>query len=97
MHAESVGFPVAGPEMWLGVTESRLIVWRTTFVLSRPGSVHGVIPLDQVADVATARHGLVTGLAIALTSGQYVEVEALRGRRLQHLADTLRRTIETRR
>jgi hypothetical protein len=97
MHAESVGFPVAGPEMWLGLTDSRLIVWSTTFVLSRPGAVKGVVPLTEVAEVATARHGLVTGLAVALSSGQYIEVEAMRGRRLRRFAAELREALEAKR
>jgi hypothetical protein len=97
MHADSVGFPAAGPEMWLGLTDSRIIVWNTTFMLSRPGTVKGVVPLGDVAEVATARHGLVTGLAVALTSGQFVEVEALRGRRLRRFAAELREALEARR
>jgi hypothetical protein len=97
MHAESVGFPAAGPEMWLGLTDSRIIVWNTTFMLSRPGTVKGVVPLSDVAEVATARHGLVTGLAVALTSGQFIEVEALRGRRLRRLAAEIREALEARR
>ena len=94
MHAESVGFPAAGPEMWLGLTESRLIVWSTTFMLSRPGAVEGAVPLAEVAEVATVRHGLVTGLAVALTTGQFIEVEAMRGRRLRRFADALREALE---
>jgi len=94
MHAESIGFPAAGPEMWLGLTESRLIVWSTTFMLSRPGEVKGAVPLTEVAEAATERHGLVTGLAVALTTGQFIEVEAMRGRRLRRFADALREALE---
>jgi hypothetical protein len=94
MHAESIGFPAAGPEMWLGLTESRLIVWRTTFMLSRPGPVEGVVPLVDVAEVVTTRHGLVTGLAVALTTGQFIEVEAMRGRRLRRFAAAVREAVE---
>lgn len=97
MHAESVGFPAAGPEMWLGLTDRRLIVWDTTLVLSRPGSVKGVIHLSEVAQVVTARHGMVTGLALALTSGQFVEVEAMRGRRLHRFAEAVRGALESHR
>ena len=92
-HAESVGFPTAGPEMWLGVTDARIVMWSTTFMLSRPGTITGDVPLSQVAEVATARHGLVTGLAVALTTGQFVEVEAMRGRRLRRFADALREAV----
>jgi len=93
-QAESVGFPAAGPEMWLGLTESRLVVWNTTFMLSRPGAVKGTVPLSDVAQVATARHGLVTGLAVALTSGQFIEVEAMRGRRLRRFAGAVQEALD---
>ena len=46
----------------------------------------GGIPLTRVADVATARHGIITGLAFALTNGYVVEVEAMRGARLRRFA-----------
>jgi hypothetical protein len=36
----------------------------------------------------------VTGLAVALTSGQFVEVEAVRGRRLRRLAAEIREALE---
>jgi hypothetical protein len=97
MHAEAVGFPAAGPEMWLGLTDSRLVIWSTTFVLSRPAELKGVIPLSDVAQVAIARHGLATGLALALTTGQFVEVEAMRGRRLRRFAAALDAALESRR
>jgi hypothetical protein len=92
-HAESIGFPAAGPEMWLGLTESRIVVWNTTFMLSRPGAVKGVVPLTDVAQVVTTRHGIVTGLAVALTSGQFIEVEAMRGRRLRRFADAVQEAV----
>ena len=94
MHAEAVGFPAAGPEMWLGVTESRLVVWNTTFVLNRPGAVKGAVPIVEVSEIATVRHGLVTSLALAFTNGQFVEVEAMRGRRLHRFAETVRAALE---
>jgi hypothetical protein len=97
MHAESIGFPAAGPEMWLGLTDTRLVVWDTTFMLSRPGEVKGGIHLSEIAHVVTVRHGLITGLALALTSGQFVEVEAMRGRRLRRLAHATRAAVESHR
>jgi len=92
-HAQSVGFTTAGPEMVLGVTNARLVVWTTTFWLSRPGAISGKVPLSDVADVATTRHGIVTGLALVLKNGQIVEVEAMRGRRLRQLAAVLQAQI----
>ena len=95
IHAEVVGFPAAGPEMWIGLTESRLIIWGTTLVLNRPSAVKGVVQLADVAQVATARHGIVTSLAVALTTGQFVEVEAMRGRRLRRFAAAVHTALES--
>ena len=92
-HAEALGFTTAGPEMVIGVTDARFVVWSTTFWLSRPGSIAGKLPLSKIADVATTRHGIVTGLALALETGDIVEVEAMRGRRLRRLADALQAQI----
>jgi hypothetical protein len=93
-HAETVGLTTAGPEMVLGVTDARLVVWNTTFWLSRPGSIVGRLPLSRVAQVATTRHGIVTGLALALKTGDIVEVEAIRGRRLRHLAEVVQAALD---
>jgi len=94
-QAQMAGLTTAGPEMLLGVTDTRLVVWSTTFWLSRPHQVTGTIALTKVSDVATVRHGLVTSLALALTTGDIVEVEAMRGRRLARVADALREVIAT--
>ncbi len=90
-HAvEAAGFPTAGPEMVLAVTNQRLLVCRTTFVLSRPSTVEGAVELSRIADVATTRRGLVTGLAFALSNGQIIEGEAIGGPRLRRFAAAAR-------
>ncbi len=89
LEAGSAGFRTESPEMILGLTESRLVVWKTTFWLSRVDTIVGEVPLAKVHDVATVRHGMVTGLAVAFKTGQIVEVEAMRGRRLRHLAHAM--------
>jgi hypothetical protein len=91
--AEAAGFSTTGPEMVLGLTERGLVVWSTSFWFGTPRTVTGRIPFAQIHDVATARHGVVTGFAIAFTSGAIVEVEAMRGRRLRRLASELRRKL----
>jgi hypothetical protein len=92
-YADATGLTTAGPDMVIGVTNTRVVVWSTTFWMSRPGSLVGRIPLAKIGDVATARHGLVTGLALALTTGEIVEVEAMRGRRLRRVAAALREAL----
>lgn len=93
MQADVAGFRTSGPEMVLGLTERRLVVWKTTFWFSRLAGITGEIPLTKVHDVAAVRHGLVTSFALAFKDGQIVEVEAMRGRRLRHLTDAMRALI----
>jgi hypothetical protein len=91
--AEVGGFSTTGPEMVLGLTDRGLVVWNTSFWFGSARAVTARIPFSQIHDAATARHGFVTGFAIALTNGAVVEVEAVRGRRLRHLAAELRRRL----
>ena len=78
--------------MVLGLTDRGSSCGSTSFLLSRPARRSPArMPLDGSShDVAASRHGLVTGFAFALTNGQIVEVEAMRGRRLRHFADAHR-------
>ncbi len=94
--ARAAGFPTAGPEMALGLTDSRLVVWRVSFWVSRPIELSGDIPIDRLAQVVAVRHGLLTGVAFVLSNGSIIEVEAFRGRRLRHLAAAARAAIDRR-
>jgi hypothetical protein len=93
VDVEALGFPAAGPEMVLGLTEARLVICRGTFWLGRPRIVDAGIPLERVVEVAVRRHGLVTGLALVLVNGHIVEVEAMRGRPLRRFAAKLQRAL----
>ena len=93
LDSGSAGFRTEGPEMVLGLTDTKLIVWKTTFWFSRLDMITSEIPLASVHAVASVRHGLVTSLAIAMKDGQIVEVEAMRGRRLRQLGETMRAAI----
>ena len=92
-HAASVGFDTDGPDMVVGLTDTTLVVWSTTFFLGRPGRIAGRVPLAKIADVAASRHGAVTGVALVFTGGHIVEIEAMRGRRLRRLADALQAAV----
>jgi hypothetical protein len=87
--ADAAHFPIAGPEMVLVVTSDRLLVCKPSFWSGRAAEVAGAVPLEKIAEVVVVRAGLVTGCAIALTSGAFVQVEAVRGRRLRALARAL--------
>src|SRR5947208_156779 len=76
---DAAGFPSAGPEMVLAVTDRRLHVCYTTFWLSRPASSAGWIGVSRIHQIAVARQGLVTTLALVLDNGHIIEVEAMRG------------------
>jgi len=88
--AAIAGLGTIGPEFVLGLTERELIVWSTSFWFSRPRAITGRVALSDIHQVAAARHGIVTGLAIAFNSGAIVEVEAIRGRRLRQFAAAVR-------
>lgn len=84
--AHAAGFPTAGPDMIIGITDTTLHVWRTSFFLGRPVELAGSMPLVRIAQVTAVRHGVVTGLAFVIADGTIIEVEAVRGRRLRNLA-----------
>jgi hypothetical protein len=87
--AEGAGFPTAGPEMVLAVTDRRVLVYHTSFWAERPQALAGAMPRARVLQVATGRHGAIVSLALALESGAIVELEAMRGRRLRRFARAL--------
>jgi hypothetical protein len=91
--AAACGFSTVGPELVLGLTDRGLVLWSTSFWFSRPAAITGRVALSEIHEVAAARHGIVTGFAIAFKSGAIVEVEAIRGRRLRHLAALVRDQI----
>jgi len=88
--AAIAGFSTVGPEFVLGLTDRGLVVWSTSFWFGRPRAICGRIALSDIHDVAVARHGLVTGFAVAFRSGAVVEIETMRGRHLRHLAAAVR-------
>jgi hypothetical protein len=96
VDTEALGFPTAGPEMVIGLTETRLLICRITFWLGRPTTIEGSIPLSRVADVGRARHGLVTVMTVALTNGSIVDFEAMRGAPLRRFATALREALPRR-
>ena len=77
-----------GPRWCSASPTRRLVVWSTTFWLSRPGRDRGQAPARRRSPTSRRRGtGSSPALALALTTGEIVEVEAMRGRRLRRLAD----------
>ena len=89
----AAGFSPEDPEMVLGITDRRLIAWRTSFFLGRPTEFSTSLPIEDLYDVIVVRHGLLTGVTFVTARGGIIEVEALRGRRLRHLAYEARRNV----
>jgi hypothetical protein len=83
--------------MLLGVTDRRIVVWRTSFFLARPLEIADDMPLEQIVDLTVVRHGLVTGVAFVLQNGTIVEIEAMRSRALRKLADAIVTAVAERR
>jgi hypothetical protein len=84
--ARAVGFPADEPDMLLGVTDRRLVSWRTSFFLGRPLELTSSMDLSDIVRVSVVRHGLLTGVAFVVQGGTIIEIEALRGRALRRLA-----------
>jgi hypothetical protein len=94
--AVDAGFPAAGPEMVLALTNRRIHVCRVSFWANRAAEVEGTLELDRIHAVATERHGLVVGLAFVFTNGHVVEIEAMRGGRVLRFARAVQNEIARR-
>jgi hypothetical protein len=93
-QADHVGFPVLTPEMTLGVTERRVVVWRPSFWFGRPVQMIGTVPFHHLAQVEVYRSGLASALVFVFKTGELIEVEAMRARRLRRVRDAVRARIE---
>ena len=87
--AAAVGFPVAGPEMVIGVTPQRLLVWRPGLLRTRPKHFAGALPLSDIRRVGVHRRVVATVLTLLFEDGTIVAVETLRAGRLRGLAETI--------
>jgi hypothetical protein len=93
-HANAVGFPAITPEMTLGVTERRVVVWRPSFWFGRPAQLIGTVPFHLLAQVEVYRSGLANALVFVFKTGELVEVEAMRAGGLRRIRDAVRERIE---
>jgi hypothetical protein len=88
-RSAAVGFPIAGPEMILGVTPERLLVWRPAFVRSRPRRFAGAVALSRIQSAAVHRRVFASILTLLFEDGTIVGVETMRGSRLRTFAATI--------
>jgi hypothetical protein len=82
----AAGFPIAGPEMILGITQTRLLVWRPAFIRSRPRRYAGALPLARIQSAGVHRKVFSSVLTLLFEQGTIVSVETLRGSRLRRFA-----------
>jgi hypothetical protein len=85
-RSAAAGFPIAGPEMILGVTKERLLVWRPALLRSRPRRFAGAINLSQIHSAGVHRKLFASVLTLLLDQGKLVGVETLRSARLRRFA-----------
>ena len=85
-RSAAAGFPIAGPEMILGVTDERLLVWRPALLRSRPRRFAGAINLSQIHSAGVHRKLFASVLTLLLDQGKLVGVETLRSARLRRFA-----------
>jgi hypothetical protein len=84
--SSTVGFPIAGPEMILGITQDRMLVWRPAFIRSRPRRFAGAFSLSRIQRAGVHRRVFASVLTLLFEQGAIVGVETMRGSRLREFA-----------
>lgn len=84
--SSAVGFPIAGPEMILGITQDRMLVWRPAFIRSRPRRFAGALSLSRIQRAGVHRRVFASVLTLLFEQGAIVGVETMRGSRLRKFA-----------
>ena len=87
LHADAVGFPTRKPEMTLGVTDRRIVLWKPSFWMGQPDELIGTVPFDELAAVEVYRQALAVALVFGFKHGEFVEVESMRARRMKRIRD----------
>jgi hypothetical protein len=88
-RAATAGFPIAGPEMILGITQERLLAWRPTLIRGRPRRYAGALPLSRIHSAGVHRRVFAAVLTMLLEDGAIVGVETLHGRQLRRFATAI--------
>ena len=87
--ATAAGFPIAGLEMILGITQERLLVWRPALMRSRPRRFAGAVPLARIQSAGVHRKLFSSVLTLLLEQGTIVSVETMRSGRLRRFASSI--------
>jgi hypothetical protein len=83
--ARELGLPVPGGIFIVGLSDRRLLFWKASAWLARPGPLDGTLPIDEVAEVTVARRLAKVRAAVLLAAGPLLVVQPLWDRRLEDL------------
>ena len=88
--ARELGLPVPGAIFILGLSDQRLLFWKASIWLARPGSIDGSVPIDEVSEITVARRLGKVRAAILLSAGPLLVVQPLWERALEDLESAYR-------
>lgn len=95
--ADGCGFPVAGGDMVLGLSDQRRVhVWRPRFWRARPGNHAGWFPCTRIVQVAATRQMLTARMTWLIDDGAMLGFESMHARRLRAFADAVRERTASR-
>ena len=83
--ARRLGFPLPGWIFVLGVSNQRLLIWRTTLLLGYPHELAASLPFDEIASVTALPRLGATRVSIVHDNGTMLVVQALWSRQLRDL------------
>ena len=88
--ARELGVPVPGGIFIVGLSDRRLLFWKASVWLARPGPLDGTLPIGEVAEVTVARRLGKVRAAVLLAAGPLLVVQPLWDRRLDDLESAYR-------
>ena len=83
------GFPAPGRVFVLGVSDRRLLLWRTSPWLARPEALATSVPLEQVAAADLTQRLTGKRLRLVLATGPETVLEPVWGGSVRHLHTVL--------
>jgi len=75
--------------MVIGVSNKRLLVWRTSFMRAQPKLLAGAVPLAHIQSAGVHRRVFSVVLTLLLEGGAIVGVETMRGKHLRTFASAI--------
>ena len=86
LTARANGFALPAKIFVLGVSDRRVLIWKSTPMLARPQTLAASYPIHQIASIRRRRRVGATRVSIVLDSGALIVVQALWSRHLADLA-----------